>query len=68
MTTPRFCALIPTSDNPRTVRAVVERVRAHLPEILLVDDGSAAPGREAVRGVERDPDPQERPILGGLAR
>ncbi len=52
--TPRFCALIPTYDNPRTVRAVVERVRAHVADVVVVDDGSAEAGREAVRALERD--------------
>jgi glycosyltransferase involved in cell wall biosynthesis len=50
----RVCALIPTYDNPRTVRAVVERVRAHVPEVVVVDDGSAAEGREAVAQLGRD--------------
>lgn len=53
MTAPRFCALIPTYDNPRTIRGVVERVRAHLPDVLVVEDGSAEAGREAARGIER---------------
>ncbi len=50
----RVCALIPTYDNPRTVRAVVERVRAHIPDVVVVDDGSAAPGREAVAELGRE--------------
>ena len=44
----RPCALIPTYDNPTTVRDVVLRVRAFLPEVVVVDDGSAAAGRAAV--------------------
>jgi glycosyltransferase involved in cell wall biosynthesis len=43
----RPCAVIPTYDNPATVRAVVEKVRAHLPEIVVVDDGSGPAGRAA---------------------
>jgi polyprenyl-phospho-N-acetylgalactosaminyl synthase len=43
----RPCAVIPTYDNPATVRAVVEKVRAHLPEIVVVDDGSGPAGRSA---------------------
>ncbi len=54
MTSPRYCGLVPTYDNPRTVRAVVERVRAHLPDVVVVDDGSGEAAREAVRGLERD--------------
>lgn len=47
------CALIPTYDNPDTVRDVVERVRPHLP-VIVVDDGSAGPGRAAVEQLGRD--------------
>jgi polyprenyl-phospho-N-acetylgalactosaminyl synthase len=43
----RPCAVIPTYDNPATVRAVVERVRPHLADIVVVDDGSGAAGRAA---------------------
>jgi glycosyltransferase involved in cell wall biosynthesis len=47
------CALIPTYDNPRTLRAVVEAVRAYLP-VVVVDDGSAAAGRQAAEQVAAD--------------
>ena len=47
----RPCALIPTYDNPTTVRAVVERVRGFLPDVVVVDDGSAAEGAAAVAAV-----------------
>jgi acyl carrier protein len=43
----RACAVIPTYDNPATVRSVVEKVRAHLPDIVVVDDGSGPAGRAA---------------------
>ncbi len=43
----RACAVIPAYDNPLTVRAVVEAVRAHLPDVLVVDDGSGLAGRTA---------------------
>jgi glycosyltransferase involved in cell wall biosynthesis len=46
MTAPAICAVIPTLDNPRTVGAVVAKVRQHVP-VILIDDGSAQPGREA---------------------
>ncbi|HET6438008.1 MAG TPA: glycosyltransferase family 2 protein [Anaeromyxobacter sp.] len=52
--TPRVCAVIPTFDNPRTVRAVVERVRAHLPDVIVVDDGSGPEGREVVRALSAE--------------
>lgn len=35
------CAIIPTYNNPRTIRAVVMQVRRHLTSIVVVDDGSA---------------------------
>lgn len=43
----RTCALIPTYENPDTVRDVVLAVAEHLPQIILVDDGSSAAGRDA---------------------
>ncbi len=42
------CILIPTFDNPATIRGVVERVRAHLPHVVVVDDGSGTPAREII--------------------
>jgi glycosyltransferase involved in cell wall biosynthesis len=54
MTPFRPCGLVPTFDNPRTVRAVVERMRERLPDVIVVDDGSAPPGREAVAALGRD--------------
>jgi len=42
------CALIPTYDNPDTVRDVVHAVRTWLPDVVVVDDGSAREGRRAV--------------------
>jgi glycosyltransferase involved in cell wall biosynthesis len=50
----RICALIPTYDNPATVRSVVERVRAYVPDVVVVDDGSGAAGRAAVEALGRD--------------
>lgn len=44
----RPCALIPTYDNPKTVRAVVMAVREHLPGVVVVDDGSGPEGRAEV--------------------
>jgi glycosyltransferase involved in cell wall biosynthesis len=48
MTAFRPCAVIPTFDNARTLRAVVERVRVHLPDVIVIDDGSGEEGRHAV--------------------
>lgn len=50
----RPCGLVPTYDNPRTLRKVVERIRAFLPDVVVVDDGSAAEGREAVAALGRE--------------
>jgi len=50
----RPCVLIPTYDNPDTIRRVVEGVRAELPDVIVVDDGSHAPGREACAELARD--------------
>jgi glycosyltransferase involved in cell wall biosynthesis len=36
----RYCAIIPTYDNAHTIAAVVKSVRAHLPDVIVVDDGS----------------------------
>lgn len=43
----RPCILVPTYDNPATIGEVVRRVRAHLPEVVVVDDGSGPEGRAA---------------------
>ena len=45
----RPCAVIPTFDNPLTVAGVVEEVRRHLGEVIVVDDGSRGPGRDGGR-------------------
>lgn len=44
----RVCAIIPTYNNPQTIEEVVTRVRAHLSDIVVVDDGSAAPTKEVL--------------------
>ncbi|MCB9897781.1 MAG: glycosyltransferase family 2 protein [Planctomycetes bacterium] len=41
------CAVIPTYDNPLTVGAAVRAVAEHVPDVFVVDDGSAAAGRSA---------------------
>jgi glycosyltransferase involved in cell wall biosynthesis len=51
---PRFCAVVPTYDNPLTIRAVVERIRAHVPDVVVVDDASGPAGRDAVDAIVRD--------------
>ncbi len=48
MTDFRPAALIPTYDNARTLRAVVEALRRRLPEVIVVDDGSGVETQEVV--------------------
>lgn len=50
----RCCAIVPTYDNPETVRGVVVALRAHVEDVIVVDDGSAAQGREACAALARD--------------
>lgn len=50
----RICALVPTYDNPETVGAVVERIRAWLPHVIVVDDGSDEAGRAACERLARE--------------
>ncbi len=47
----RLCAVVPTYDNPATLRGVVERLRSHLDDVVVVDDGSGAEGRAAVEAI-----------------
>src|SRR5690606_12120110 len=41
----RACAMVPTYDNPRTVRGVVESIRSHGLDVIVIDDGSGPAGR-----------------------
>lgn len=50
----RPCVLIPTYDNPATIRAVVEGAHAVVPDVIVVDDGSHAAGREACEALARE--------------
>lgn len=50
----KIAALIPTYDNPATIGEVVRAVRAYLPEVLVVDDGSAPAGKAACEALARD--------------
>ena len=47
----RVCAVIPTFENPATVGTVARAVREHLPDVIVVDDGSSEPGRRAVEAL-----------------
>ena len=44
----RPCILIPTYNNPRTIRTVVNAVRALLPEVVVIDDASGEENRVEV--------------------
>lgn len=50
----RPCGLVPTYDNPATVRGVVTRLRAHLDDVLVVDDGSGPEAREVLEALARE--------------
>lgn len=50
----RPCVLIPTYNNPLTIRGVVERARAQCSDVLVVDDGSAAEARAQIDALDRE--------------
>ncbi len=37
---PRICVVLPTFNNARTIAAVIEGVRNHVPDIIVVNDGA----------------------------
>lgn len=50
----RPCVLVPTYDNPATIRSVVLRARERLPEVVVVDDGSGPEGRAACEALRAE--------------
>jgi glycosyltransferase involved in cell wall biosynthesis len=46
--THRPCVLVPTYDNPATIRGVVETARQYVDDVVVVNDGSGPEGRRAV--------------------
>ena len=44
----RACVLIPTYDNPRTIKDVVESVLPYLRDVIVVDDGSGQEARAQI--------------------
>ncbi len=50
----RVCAVVPTYDNPLTVRGVVESLRAAGLPVLVVDDASASAGQDACQRLAAD--------------
>lgn len=67
MTPFRPCILIPTYDNPGTIRDVVLAVRALLPDVVVVDDASGEANRREVErlGAEGLALVTRRPVNGG---
>ena len=49
----RYCVLIPTFNNPLTVRGVVENARQFVEHVVVVDDGSDAPGRQVCEQLQQ---------------
>ncbi len=47
----RICAIIPTFENPQTIGSVVDAVRAFVPDVIVVDDGSSSAARDVVRAL-----------------
>jgi glycosyltransferase involved in cell wall biosynthesis len=45
----RTCVLIPTYDNETTLEGVVRRARDHVPDVIVVDDGSHEGARQVAR-------------------
>lgn len=50
----RVCAIIPTFENATTLERVVRDVRAHIADVIVVDDGSGKGARTAAERVERE--------------
>lgn len=67
MTAFRPCILIPTYDNPGTIRKVVLEVRSLLSDVVVVDDGSGEANRTEVEklGAEGLALVTRRPVNGG---
>ncbi len=50
----RPCVLIPTYDNPMTIRAVVEQARRYVPDVFVIDDGSHAEARAVCEALAQE--------------
>ncbi len=44
----QLCAVIPSYNNPDTIRAVVETVLSYIPEVIVVDDGGGPRARQVL--------------------
>ena len=49
----RVCAIVPTYNNPNTIAEVVERLRSHVRDVFVIDDGSDAAGKNACADLSR---------------
>jgi glycosyltransferase involved in cell wall biosynthesis len=49
--TVRICAVVPTFNNPDTLRDVVVALRKHVTDVIVVDDGSGEPARSVCVGL-----------------
>jgi glycosyltransferase involved in cell wall biosynthesis len=63
----KLCAVIPTFNNPATIRSVVERVRQHIGDVIVVNDGSGPEGRAACEALAAEglADVVHRAVNGG---
>lgn len=64
----RLCAVIPTYNNPSTIEKMVSQVRAHVPEVIVVDDGCDDPAAMTALNTlasSREADVVRRPERGG---
>jgi glycosyltransferase involved in cell wall biosynthesis len=50
----RVCAIVPTYDNPRTVRGVVVGLRSRGLEVIVIDDGSGSDGELSCQQLQLD--------------
>ena len=62
-----FCVLIPTYNNPKTLRDVVERVLQQCSDVIVVDDGSTVPATSILQGVPVEIIPHNRNLGKGAA-
>lgn len=63
----RIGAVVPTFDNPRTVRGVVQALQPHVEQVVVVDDGSGPDARAVIDDLAREglADVVRRPSNGG---
>lgn len=50
----RPCAVVPTYDNPATLKRVVLGLRNHIQSVFVIDDGSGEPGARAASDLALD--------------